>query len=66
LLRRAWEKRWGVPSRGNPLFEGVALADHIADFAPEWSPGDDDWEAAIKRDREREAQGLAPLFEVKE
>lgn len=28
----AWEARYGVPSRGNPLFERVPLAQHVADL----------------------------------
>lgn len=40
----------------------MALADHLADFDTEWAEGDDVWEDAIKRDREREARGLPPLM----
>lgn len=33
LIRSAWEARWGRPSRGEPLFEGVSLVQHAIDLA---------------------------------
>ena len=35
ILRRLWEGRWGQPSRGNPLFEGVSLWEHMESLVPQ-------------------------------
>lgn len=31
-MRWRWEAWWGRPSRGNPAFEGVSLAQHMEDL----------------------------------
>ena len=57
-VRRRWEARWGQPSRGNPLFEGVSLIDHLADLESEAGPAlggpfgsPEETRAAVEEDR---------------
>lgn len=60
LIRKAWERKWGQPSTGNPLFEDVPLMLHLeALFEPPATTPED--EAAMNRAQALVEAGFDPF-----